>query len=219
KTKFKPSHLLDIAAGTVGIAGAASAFIPGVDLISVPAAAAASLGLKSVAHLARTSGRGIPKKHMRYIDKNPDFAKYIAQQAKKKKQVGMGKASTFLGAMGIAGTSAAAGAYGLYQYLLQNPGIAAKLAAKGGAKAASAWLAGKGVNVAGSGTRLAGSGQPGITYSATGKMKRDRYSVYYGHYPSTYGGLRKEDFLKKGRKIISKKKHEAGLKAAKNLIR
>ncbi|MCP4342548.1 MAG: hypothetical protein GY799_27630, partial [Desulfobulbaceae bacterium] len=161
-------------------------------------------------------------KHMRYINKNPDFAKYIAQKAKKKKQVGMGKATTFLGAMGIAGTSAAAGAYGLYQYLLQNPGIAAKLAAKGGAKAASAWLAGKGVSVAGSGTRLAGSGvkgQPGISYTATGKIKRDRYSVYYGYYPSTSGGLRKEDFLKKGRKIISKKKHEAGLKAAKNLIR
>ena len=62
KTKFKPSTLLNVMAGAVGLAGTASAFIPGVDLISVPAAAAASLGLKSAAHLVKTSGRGKPKK-------------------------------------------------------------------------------------------------------------------------------------------------------------
>ncbi len=155
KTKFKPSHLLDIAAGVVGVTGAASAFIPGVDLISVPVAAAASLGLKSVAHLARTSGRGLS-------------------------------------------------------------------------------VAGSGVKLAGSGKRgkkkkhetvplnvqMKGKGPPanshesGLTYLPSGKIKRDRYSVFYGYYPSTYGGLKKSDFLKKGRKIISKKKSLAGKAAA-----
>ncbi len=235
KTKVKPSHLLDIAAGAVGIAGAASAFIPGVDLISVPAASAAALGLKSVAHLARTSGRGvnlagsgIPQKHQKYIYKNPHITSIIAKHAKKKKQIGYGRAAQFTAALGIAGTSAAAGAYGLYQYLLQNPGIAAKLAAKGTAKAASAWLAGGGpITESQFGDWAKAAKAPaeppaikgkkgyelGISFTLSGKVKRDRYSVFYGYYPKTPSGLTKAAFMKKGRKIISRKKHLAGLQS------
>ncbi|MCP4337737.1 MAG: hypothetical protein GY799_02355 [Desulfobulbaceae bacterium] len=163
KTKLKPSHLLDIAAGVVGVTGAASAFIPGVDLISVPVAAAASLGLKSVAHLARTSGRGLS----------------VAGS-------GVRLAGSGLSVAG-AGKRKKGGPY------RTNPGTYPKMKGRGPKQKAA---------------------EPGLTYLPSGKLKRDRYSVFYGYYPSTYGGLRKSDFLKKGRKIISKKKSLAGKAAA-----
>jgi hypothetical protein len=364
KTKFKPSTLMDIAAGAVGIAGMASAFIPAVDIISVPAASALSLGLKSGAHLLKTSGRGmkgkgaktyknigdeykemiikpmadttksknkkggalmlagqrkygkgvglaggaeIPEyikkfvsnypqqtkkmiemiqmggtigagkgkklakalgfavsmastvykiykflqnhpeildkvlsfiesglksylatgmgkndkymkkmmKHDKYMKKHPDVTKMIATFIHKGQGIklsGSGKASKFAAALGIAGTSAAAGAYGLYQYLLNNPSIAAKIAAKGAVSIGSKWL--------GSGTKLAGGADElpyGVSYTKTGKIKRDRYSVYYGFYNKTSSGLTKADFVKKGKKIISRKKQEQGRKNARFL--
>ncbi len=159
KTKLKPSHLLDIAAGVVGVTGAASAFIPGVDLISVPVAAAASLGLKSVAHLARTSGRG------------------LSVAGSGVRLAGSGKR-----AMRKIGPP-----------YLTNPGTYPSM--KGYGKTPNAH-------------------ESGLTYLPSGKLKRDRYSVFYGYYPSTYGGLKKSDFLKKGRKIISKKKSLAGKASA-----
>ncbi len=58
KTKFKPHELANYMAGAVGIAGSISAAIPGVDLISVPTAAAVSAGLKTAGTMLKMSGRG-----------------------------------------------------------------------------------------------------------------------------------------------------------------
>lgn len=81
ETKFKPSTLLSYLSGAVSTVGAASAFIPGVDLISVPTAAAISAGLAGVSTIAKTSGRGKVKKLPNYIDwhikNNPDEIKKI----------------------------------------------------------------------------------------------------------------------------------------------
>lgn len=219
KTKFKPSTLLDVAAGAVGLAGAASAFIPGVDLISVPAAAAASLGLKSGAHLLKTSGRGVSlsggkmsMKHKEYIIKYPMIAQQIAKLVQQGSGYsGRGKAGRLAAALGIAGTSAAAGAMGLYQYLLNNPSMAAKIAAKGAINVGSKFLSGQGHY--GSGNDL----PKGVSYTKTGKIKRDRYSVYYGFYKTTKSGLSKDAFFKDGNKIKSKAKRAQGMKAIKYL--
>ncbi len=59
KTKMKPSTIMNYLGGAVGVVGAASAMIPGVDLISVPAASALALGLKGAAHMAKTAGSGL----------------------------------------------------------------------------------------------------------------------------------------------------------------
>ena len=59
KTKLKPHHLLDAASGLVTAAGAASAVIPGVDIISVPAAASASAAIKTASTALKKSGRGM----------------------------------------------------------------------------------------------------------------------------------------------------------------
>ena len=47
---------------------------------------------------------------------------------------------------------------------------------------------------------------PGVSFTSSGKIKKDRYSVYYGYYKKTSGGLTKDDFIKKGNKIVSKRK-------------
>lgn len=65
--------------------------------------------------------------------------------------------------------------------------------------------------------KISGKTPPGVCYTKSGKIKKDRYSVWYGYHNMTKGGLKKSDFIKKGNKIISKKKHEQGLKAIKHL--
>ena len=45
-----------------------------------------------------------------------------------------------------------------------------------------------------------------------GKIKRDRYAVFYGYYPSTKSGLSKKDFILRGKKVVSKRKSEMGKK-------
>lgn len=59
KTKFKPSQLASYLAGATSLAGAATALIPGVDLISVPTAAGVSAGLSGLSTILKTSGRGV----------------------------------------------------------------------------------------------------------------------------------------------------------------
>jgi len=230
KTKFKPSTLLNVASGAVGLLGAASAFIPGIDLISVPAASAAALGLKSGAHLLKTSGRGlklagqgriksIPVKHRKYLLKYPKVAQSIATIAHSGsglKLAGSGKASRFAAALGIAGTSAGLGAYAMYQWMLAHPADAAKIAAQGTASLASKWLSGQGTTLAGGAEEKM---PKGISYLPSGKIKRDRVSVYYGFYKKTSSGLTKAAFLKKGDKIISKKRQALGRRNVRYLNR
>jgi hypothetical protein len=59
KTKLKPSQLVSYMSSAVGLAGTVSAFVPGVNILSVPTAAATTLGLKAVSNALKTSGRGI----------------------------------------------------------------------------------------------------------------------------------------------------------------
>ena len=58
ETKIKPSHLLKGLAKVVEAAGVASAVIPGVNIISAPAATALSFGLESAGEIAKSQGRG-----------------------------------------------------------------------------------------------------------------------------------------------------------------
>lgn len=177
KTKFKPSDLLNYTAGAVGLAGAASAFIPGVDLISVPAATAASLGLKSAGTILKTTGRGVSL-----------AGSGISEEVLYK----LGDAALIASVLGISAAAAAK--------------IYSKLKKKYESK--------------GSGVKLAGTGEypPGITFTKSGRIKRDRYSVYYGFYKKTKGGLTRDDFVLKGRKVISKKKSQMGKKLISNAI-
>lgn len=362
KTKFKPSQLANYLAGAVGIAGTASAFIPGLDLISVPAAAAASLGLKSVGTVLKTSGRGkkgggakLPARIIKYVKSHPKEAKRVLALFKRKQKSGGGKkinialgtagaimlfgflkdnagnignigraigaavtgsgltvagagtygisgaglprkagkkggcrcinrgkgltvagsgkkggcrciskkgkgltvagsgisqkikeymrkhpgivkrmaarvkgsgkafsgsgaAGRLTAALGIAGTSAAAGAYGMYQYLMSNPSVAAKIAAKGVGGIVGSYLKG--------GSLQAGMGKTeqfsavqnssdlpyGVTRLVSGKVKKDRYSVYHGYYNMTGSGLTKDAFALKGTKVVSKRRQALGRK-------
>ncbi len=197
KTSFKPSTLLNIMSGVVGLTGMASAIIPGVDLISVPVASGLSLGLKSGAHLLKTSGRGYGGALEPSLFVDPSLvssaAKRLVMTLADSSDYDLNKAAlgTIIGLTGLGLTAA----YQLYKRIKRNK------------------KAGKGIRLAGSGVSLAGGKIPyGIKYTKTGKIKRDRYSVFYGYYEKTAGGLTASDFMKKGKKIISKKKHEQGLK-------
>ncbi len=357
KTKFKPSQLANYAAAAIGAAGTASAFIPGVDLISVPAASAAALGLKSASLALKTSGRGLsipggslygrgngsglklagqglPKRVISYLKKHPAIAKNIAKMSQNNigavNMRGKGASSKFAATVGVAGTSAAVGAYAMYQYMMKNPAFAAKLVAKGASAVLKGYLDGSGgerssqkiqaahkckrVNRPGSkmdgmlrckypvnikkkgGCRCTGKGGTtggafnpsmisdmmsgqfstmaglgaalgltgvalkkawdyykkhkkrgkggrvggahvnvgkreatqfsavqnsydggaslpyGVTRTPTGKIKKDRYSVYYGYFNKTGSGLTKSAFTLKGKKVISKKRQAMGKK-------
>lgn len=52
----------------------------------------------------------------------------------------------------------------------------------------------------------------GVTKTGRGKIKRDRYSVFHGYYPKLPSGLTKTDFMLKGKRVISKRKHLVGKK-------
>lgn len=277
KTKFKPSQLLSYASATVGIAGAISGLIPGVDIISVPLASASALGLKSASLALKTSGRGIiPKRYLNWAQKNPDKAKHVLDYLKKQKgrgilkkalvgivglslygflkenpqairqignlisqkmggginpikkmpkkaqtffnkypiiskklanlakkgsgQSGSGKLTSLLASAGLVTASASIGAYALYEYLLQNPSVATKIAVKGAVK------------LLGSGLSLSGGKLPrGCQMLPNGKIKCDKYSVWNNIHPKTRGNLTKKDLMQKGNKIISIKKHAQGI--------
>ena len=291
KTRFKPSDLLKVASGAVGVAGAASAFIPGIDLVSVPTAAGISAGLTGASQILQTSGRGrkVPKECIEttsseeweecyakygkglklaggnispellfnlgdaaviasvlgisiyaakkmldqakkiiksrgsglrlagqrggmlpptlqsWVKKYPKEAKSVAMFIKSGGQIGSGKAKKLANILGIA-TSVASGAYKLYNFLKEHPELTEKILSviKGGV---STYLQG------GIGEEL----PKGVTYTKSGKIKRDRYSVYYGYYKKTASGLTKDDFIKKGNKIISKKKSQIGKQNVKYL--
>lgn len=261
-------------------------------------------------------GSGLPQKVIKYISKNPLIARHMAVLAKRKEQYGGGKASKFVAALGLTATGAAAGAYGFYTYLLNNPTFAAKIVAKGGKQAVQGWLGGqghegqgvfkkigkaikkeskkidkyyhsaglhrfpvlnsiehvrnianlakgiaKGKNVghqlAKFGTKTADTVIPltelesirksihkvqkrgkkakkgegltvsggGLTVSGgaskmpygcvslpNGKMKCNKYSVWHGHHKKTRGGLAKSDLMMKGKRVISRRKHEQGIR-------
>lgn len=163
KTSFKPSTLMNYLGSAVGVAGAASAFIPGIDLISVPAASAASLGLKSAALGLKTSGRGygsglnltgiIPQKYHAMIRRNPMESLKLLKHLHKKKGSGLKTTgSGIISDLSLVGLTATATATGLYQYLKRNPDKIIKLMQMMGEKTISGAVAasqGSGVSVPG----------------------------------------------------------------------
>ncbi len=243
KTKFKPSQLLSYSAAAIGLAGSASALIPGVDLISVPLAAGASLGLKSAGLALKTSGRGVTpagagrlsSQVKNYMKAHPAITKKLATHVHEKNQKGSGKWGRAAGALALAGAAASAGALGTLEYLKHNPSVAAKLALKGGVSIADKWLAGSGKppcqckkkqmkggcrckktlsksTQAGSGKIIRDIKPWGVSMTGSGKIKKDRYSVYHGYYSKTSGGLTKDAFILKGKKVISRRRSELGRK-------
>lgn len=156
----------------------------------------------------------LPTKVKKYLIKSPDAAQKIAELSLENKHIGSGKASRFIAALGIAGTSAAAGAYGVYQYLINNPTVAAKILAKGSANVASKWLSGQGSRYETYPIPARMKTPPGCTRLPNGKMKCDKYSVWHGFHKKTKGRLTKADLMMKPgtSKIISRKKHALGKK-------
>lgn len=209
-----------------------------------------SIGSGIGSGLAVAGGSRLSSVIKQYMKENPEITERLAHMAKNPPQLGAGIASKTakLGAiLGLTGTAAAAGAYGMLEYLKANPAFATKIAAKG------VWslLSGQGfksikshaknrlsqyprpipinrpINVKGGfflqpdqkignvkvkrRTHAEGKLPFGISLTQAGKIKKDRYSVFHGYHNKTSGGLTKSDFMLKGRKVISKKKHARGL--------
>lgn len=248
KTKFKPSDLANVLATAVGIAGIASSVIPGVDLISVPAATAASSGLKLTGAALKLSGRGkmkggrIMPSECYNVKNSDEWEKcYLEQEEKKRqKQIGfnlrrlrgrgmyggqledlieltpteeivskLGDAALIAGALGI---SVAAGRKLMQYFKKKKKGGALKLAGMG--KKRHKMMSESDMESPSMAGKTTKNLPPGVSYTSTGKVKKDRYSVYYGYYKKTSGGLTKDDFIKKGNKIVSKRKSMMGKKIA-----
>ena len=159
--------------------------------------------------IAGQDGGRLPLKLMKFIEAQPALAKKIGLLAKKGKgyQSGSGTISKLVAAAGLIGTTAAGTAYALYNYALENPAFTAKLAAKGVKLA----LTGSGVSLAGGKHDMYGKKYR----RKKGKIIGTKAQVYCPNMPHgiTSGGLYKDDLMKgKGKKIISKKRHELGLK-------
>ncbi len=242
KKKLKPSQLLNYIAASVGLMGSTSALIPGVNLLAVPTAAAISLGLKSVATAAKTSGRG--KKYPKEGGSlNP------AGSGKLKK---LAKSSTVIS--GLSGL-ALLGAVAFKSWLMNNQAQLAHVAlmaskdfiglGKGKMpKKVKKFIEenpeealiiardvkqGSGLKLAGQGLKLAGQGREDYRHCTPypkcvvdeykEKLKRGKvqnrdivYKGKEGQY-KTSGGLYKCDLMiGKGGKVISKKKHAMGKK-------
>jgi len=94
-----------------------------------------------------------------------------------------------------------------------------KLSGQGADQSAgSLKLSGQGAMQSAAGVSLSGGKSSdklpyGVKMSG-GKIVRDRYSVYHGYHPKTRSGLTKNDFMLKGKKVISKKKHMNGKRIA-----
>lgn len=238
KKKLQPSQLMNYLAASVGIAGAASALIPGINLITVPTAGAISLGLKSVSTALGTSGRGIdwskivpeiigivPKRYHATVKKYPEKIIELSKMIQKQngsglKLTGQGKVKEIMKNLSLVGLTASGVMSGLYLWLQKHPEHLVKIISTMGPPAmrgiikASVQLArekaGGALGPVGSGLKLAGQGEKTVR---RGKIQsRDVvYNNPQGKY-RTSGGLYKDDLMKnpKSGKIISKKKYAIG---------
>ena len=243
KTKFKPSTLLNVAAGVTSAITGASAFIPGLDFISVPAGSAASLALKGAATVLEQTGRGkivagdrclhkkcmqrgkgtslaggniyLPESVRNLIKKYPNIAKKVVEfvfnklgrgDDEKQKDDSIPDTPSKLARMLSIALRFSKAAFILYKFLIENPELKDSVLDM---------ISLYSPNIPGSGAEEV---PYGISYTKTGKIKRDRYSVYYGYHKTTAGGLTKDDFIKKGKKIVSKKKSEMGKQRIQNLM-
>lgn len=117
-------------------------------------------GLALAGGLNRLSQQELKKKVISYLRNNPNNAKKIAQAFLKLKGgrglklAGQGKVwegfKSFLKAAGLLAIGAGVGAFALYQFLLENPGYAQRIALEGGANkvinAVSGLFGGKGLS-------------------------------------------------------------------------
>ena len=178
------------------------------------------------------AGGRMPLHIKNFMNKYKGLTKKIAMIAKKGKgyQEGSGKFSRLLASAGLVGTAIGGTALAGYKYLLEHPEIATKIAAQGVKKALmSSMGAGYGPHGSCSGGAYHGGAHYGGRHESLpyggiheslpygvlmkgGRIKKDRYSVYYGYYPKTTSGLMKRDFLLRGNKVISKKKSMMGKK-------
>lgn len=223
KTSFSPSKLLSYTSAAIGGLGAISALIPGIDIISVPAASAISLGLKSGSLALKTSGRGLfpagagldlsdlssgrgidifPKDIQKFIIKYPLLTKKISNLIKRgqgreqENQQGSGKITKLLSSLGLIGNYSSRMSLALYHYLLEHPTLAARISLKGTAN-----ITGKGCEKIKKYKR-----KKGLIIGTKQDVWNDKSPCEI-----TTGGLKKCDLMiGKGKKIISKKKHMRG---------
>lgn len=169
-----------------------------------------------------------PKKFLDFMMLHPEKAKMLAMEALKQKQSGSGQCGSgwfkkMIAGLGIAGLASAGTLAAGYKFLLDNPMVAQKIAIEGGKIAVKegakqAWKAvtGQGLRLSGQGLSLSGGKMGnkllpmGCSYTPSGRIKCDKYSVWAGIHKKTRGGLTKADLMLKGRKVISKRKHQIG---------
>ena len=147
---------------------------------------------------AGKSGEGIrilPKYIRDFIQKHRTEAMMIAKEVDTAYQSGEGALGRLAGVLSVAGMSASLGALAFREYLIKNPGKAAKILASG----VSSSLMGMGM-----------------------KKKRigTKHDVYHGICKCTSGGLYKKDLkINKRGKVVSIKQSENGKKRIENLRR
>ena len=249
RTKFKPSQYMNIAGTILNIEGkiGSAVGIPGASILG----SIADTALKKYGKKLKSEGRGtalaggagavlaggaMPLHIKNFMNKHKALAKKIAMIAKKGKgyQEGSGKLSRLLATAGLVGTAVGATALAGYKYLLDNPQVAAKIAAKGVKQGLMASM-GSGYGPHGScsggahyggrhekweGKYMApedwkGGRHESLPYGVVmkgGRVKKDRYSVWHGYYPKTSSGLMKKDFFLRGKKVLSMKKSQMGKK-------
>jgi hypothetical protein len=160
-------------------------------------------GLQTMGKGLHPVGKKMPKKYITFMKKYPQASKKLASMAKSETQIGNGtKLKHFLASLGLITTTAALTGSAFYTYLLHNPSAAAKIV------------------IQGVDNTIMGYGKKGGNLEATtgyGKKKKikkigNREDVYYGRCIKTGGGLRKEDLILKGNRIISRRKSELGKK-------
>lgn len=165
----------------------------------------------------------LPPSIQKFVDKKPLLAKKIVTLAKKHKrqkykhgQKGRGWDKWEVAA-GIGTTVAALGAagYGLYQLFSGDASGAETVMSAGAPLMPGSGKTRKIKNIKAIKTKIKPQPRqyglpPGVSMTGSGRIKKDKYSVWHGYYPKTSSGLTKKDLMQKGHKIISKRKHAMG---------
>lgn len=239
KTKFKPSDLAALVKTGFDIASVASIVDPRLKAIA-PVLKVGSTVAGVAQKELKKSGRGgavlygsgdysgegiLPKRFQKWIHKNTREAKKVIAFVKKHKK------AIIAGTMAVAGLGGAV-AVALAKHLASKPAsvkhavdIASAVSSVAGIpppqplkrekrkpvkdKPVPTGVHGV-VDTPGEGALDRKKMPYGVTMMGNGRVKKDRYSVFYGYHKKTSSGLTKSDFMKKGKKIISKKRHQRG---------
>src|SRR5210317_33629 len=211
KTRVKPSDLAKIAAAAVTVAGAASAVIPGVDLVSVPTAATIATGLKATGDALKQTGRG-----MHGSGSLSDAHHKLLQVLSKNK--GLDKAA-IRAATGLKGKALSA-AHALYKSMQSGKGVVPAGGGKGKKKSCCTSCS-KGGTCDRNKCKCEGPcvcGRGGVVLTGQGSGRARKYGtkreVWNGNAQMTRSGITKKGLMKNKRgKIVSIKQHKAGQRA------